>query len=140
MAQGRITEGPNALDKQFLDAGSYAIMSDGLPGRVVTNPDGSSVGGSSGVSTANIPSISSSSTALATNSSRKGWQIQNVGTNPLFILLGTGASTSVFHAVLKGGSGTSDGLGGSISQTSGTVYQGIITIAGTAPAYVVMEL
>lgn len=91
-------------------------------------------------SSANTPAIISTATALAANTARKGWQIQNTGTNPLFVLLGTGASTSVFHAVLKGGTGASDGLGGSISQTSGVVYQGIITIAGTSPLYVVLEL
>lgn len=139
MSQGRVPEGPNALDKQFLDAGSYAIASDGFPARVVVNPDGSSLAGGY-VTTANTPSIISTTTALAANPTRKGWQIQNVGTNPLFILMGTGASTSVFHAVLKGGTGNSDGLGGSISQTAGVVYTGIITIAGTSPLYVVTEL
>lgn len=100
------------------------------------------VAGGSGsfVATANTPSILSSATALSANTNRKGWQIQNVGTNPLFVLLGSGASTTVFHAVLKGGSANSDGLGGSISQTSGVVYTGQITTAGTSPLYVVMEL
>lgn len=87
----------------------------------------------------NTPSILSTATALASNPQRNGWQIQNVGTNPLFVLLGSGASTTVFHFVLKGGTGASDGLGGNASQTSGTVYTGIITIAGTAPLYVVLE-
>lgn len=87
----------------------------------------------------NTPSIQTGATALAVNPQRNGWQIQNVGTNPLFILLGSGASTSVFHFVLKAGSGASDGLGGSASQTSGTVYTGIITVAGTSPSYVVLE-
>jgi len=97
-------------------------------------------GGSSTTSTANTPSIQSSATALAANTSRKAWQIQNVGTNPLFVLLGDGATSSVFHAVLKGGSGASDGLGGSISQSSGVVYNGKITVAGTSPSYVVLEM
>lgn len=87
----------------------------------------------------NTPAIISSATALAANQYRQGWQIQNVGTNPLFVLLGSGASSTVFHAVLKAGSGPSDGLGASISQMSGTVYTGIITIAGTSPLYVVLE-
>lgn len=95
---------------------------------------------SQGSPTANTPSISSSSTALASNANRRGWQIQNVGTNPLFVLLGSGASTAVFHAVLKGGIVASDGLGGSWSQTGGRVYTGIITVAGTSPSYVAMEI
>lgn len=91
-------------------------------------------------STANTPAIIATATALADNPARAGWSIQNTGTNPLFVLFGTGASTTVFHTVLKGGSGNSDGLGAFLSQTSGTVYTGIITIAGTSPLYVVMEL
>jgi len=92
------------------------------------------------VATANTPSIATDATALAANANRKGWQIQNVGINPLFVRLGASGSNTVFHAVLKGGTGDSDGLGSSISQMSGVVYTGVITIAGTTPKYVVLEL
>ena len=88
----------------------------------------------------NTPSILTGTTALAANPNRILWQIHNVGTNPLFVLLGTGASTTVFHAVLKGGTGANDGLGASWSMTTGTVYTGVITVAGTSPSYVVTEL
>jgi hypothetical protein len=54
--------------------------------------------------------------------------------------MGSGASTTVFHVVLKGGTGNDDGLGGSFSQFDGTVYTGIVTIAGTSPRYTVTEL
>lgn len=91
-------------------------------------------------SAANTPSIASAATALAANTARAGWMIQNLGTNALFVRMGSGASTSVFHIVLKAGTGNDDGTGGSVSQTSGTVYTGIITIAGTSPRYTVMEL
>jgi hypothetical protein len=87
----------------------------------------------------NTPSIQTAATALAANPQRISWQIQNVGTNPLFVLMGSGASTSVFHMVLKGGTGANDGLGGSFSQNNGAVYNGIITVAGTTPNYVVFE-
>ena len=90
--------------------------------------------------TANTPSIASAATAIAANTARAGWMIQNLGTNALFVLLGSGASTTVFHIVLKAGTGNDAGSGGSVSQTSGTVYTGIITIAGTSPRYTVMEL
>ncbi len=91
-------------------------------------------------SIANTPSIlTSAGTALASNQYRGSWSIQNLGTNPLFVLLGTGASTTVFHWVLKGGSGTDDGAGTTIAQEAGTVYTGIITVAGTSPRFVVME-
>lgn len=91
-------------------------------------------------SAVNTPSVLSSATAIAANDNRLGFNIQNLGTNPLFVLFGSGASTSVFHAVLKGGSANDDGLGASVSQMSGAVYQGIVTIAGTSPRYVVTEL
>lgn len=91
-------------------------------------------------SSANTPSIATSLTAIAANASRKGWMIQNVGTNPLFVRLGADASATVYHAVLKGGTGDNDGLGASISQMDGVIYTGIVTIAGTSPKYVVTEL
>jgi hypothetical protein len=97
------------------------------------------VSSAAGVTDANTPEISSNPTALEANVVRRGAQIQNVGTNPLFILFGTGASSSVFHAVLKGGQANSDGLGGSISMLDGSAYKGEITVAGTAPKYVVTE-
>ena len=89
---------------------------------------------------ANTPSIQTGATALESNTARAGWSIQNVGTNPLFVKLGSGASTTVFHHILKGGTGDSDGLGASLFQDAGVIYTGIITIAGTSPKYVVTEL
>lgn len=93
------------------------------------------------MSGANTPSIlTSAGVALAANGQRGAWQIQNQGTNPLFLLLGTGASTSVFHVILKGGSLADDGLGASMSQDNGCVYTGIISVAGTSPRFTVLEL
>jgi hypothetical protein len=97
-------------------------------------------GSTFGTQNANTPSIQSSATALEANPARLSWSIQNLGTNALFILRGTGASTSVFHTVLKGSTGQDDGSGGSISEESGTIYNGIITVAGTSPRYVVTEI
>ena len=89
---------------------------------------------------ANTPSIASAATVLASNPARAGWQIQNLGVNPLFVLLGSGASTTVFHEVLKGGTGNDDGLGAKLTQFNNIVYTGIITIAGTSPRYSVLEI
>jgi len=88
----------------------------------------------------NTPSIQSSATALAANTARIAFSIQNLGQNPLFVLLGSGASTSVFHVVLKAGTANDDGTGGSYSMEAGAIYNGIVTIAGTSPRYVVTEL
>lgn len=87
----------------------------------------------------NTPSIQSSTTALASNPARVYWQIQNLGTNPLYVLLGTGASTSVFHMILKGGTANDDGLGAWFASQE-TVYTGTVTITGTTPRYVVTEI
>lgn len=92
------------------------------------------------VKTVNTPSIQSSATALAENFARGAWSIQNLGTNPLYVLMGTGATTSVFHYVLPGATVQDDGSGGSIAQEEGVVYYGIVTVAGTSPRYTVAEL
>lgn len=88
----------------------------------------------------NTPAISTAATALAANTARIGWSIQNLSTNPLFVLLGSGASTTVFHRVLKASTGVNDGSGGDYGQNSGAVYTGIITIAGSTPSYTVLEI
>lgn len=91
-------------------------------------------------STANTPAIVSAATALASNAQRCAWSIQNLGQNALFVLRASGATTSVFHTVLKAATSNDDGTGGSISESGPTVYTGIITIAGTSPRYVVTEM
>lgn len=88
----------------------------------------------------NTPSIASAATAIAVNTARIGWSIQNLGQNPLFVLLGSGASTTVFHVVLKAATANDDGTGGFFSMAEGAIYNGIITIAGTSPRYTVMEI
>lgn len=90
-------------------------------------------------SNSNTPSLSSATTALLANTKRNGWSIQNQGTSPMYVLLGSGASASVYHYSLKGGTAVNDGNGGIASQMSGVVYTGVITTAGTAMSYVVLE-
>lgn len=96
-------------------------------------------GGISQTTASNTPSIASAATAIAANSGRLGFSIQNLGTNALFVLMGSGASTSVFHVVLKAAAGNDDGSGGVLSMEAGVVYTGIVTIAGTSPRYTVAE-
>lgn len=88
----------------------------------------------------NTPSIASSATALALNAARRGWLIQNLGQNTLYVLLGSGASTTVFHFALKAGTANDDGTGGSVNQTAGVVFTGLISIAGSSPRYTVLEM
>ena len=88
---------------------------------------------------ANTPSIASAAVALASNPARTGWNIQNLGTNPLFVNMGGTASSTVFHVVLKAGTSNDDGTGGAVGQEQGVVFTGAITIAGTSPRYTVVE-
>lgn len=89
---------------------------------------------------ANTPAIATGATALSSNPKRLAWNIQNLGTNTLFVLLGTGATSSVFHVALKAGTGNDDGSGGSVAQESGVIFTGPITVAGTSPRYTVLEM
>lgn len=88
----------------------------------------------------NTPAIATAAgDALAANTERKSWSIQNLGTNPLFVRLGGTASTSVFHYILKGATGADDGTGGSINESAGVIFTGVISVAGTSPRFVVRE-
>lgn len=88
--------------------------------------------------TANTPSIASASTAISANASRKSWALQNMGTLPLYVRLSTGASTTVFHIVLKAGIVNDDGNGGYVSDE---IWKGEVSVASTGTArYVATEL
>lgn len=91
------------------------------------------------IGSTSTPSIASATTALAANKNRLGYFIQNLGTNALFVREGLAGSTSVFNYVLAAGSVNDDGTGGSMSKTEGSVYTGVITIAGTSPRYTITE-
>ena len=89
----------------------------------------------------NVPSIvTGSGVALAANPARISWGIQNVGTTPIYVLLGAGASPTKYHKVIKGGAFDSDGFGGSLDYDGPTIYNGVITVDGPAPKYVVYEI
>jgi len=77
--------------------------------------------------------ITSAGTILAANSGRVSYKIQNLGTNPLFVKEGAGASTTVFDYILAAGTGVDNGTGASYDSGDSQVYIGIITIAGTTP-------
>jgi len=88
----------------------------------------------------NTPAIIDTATALAANTARIGWMIQNLGQQILYVRMGASASATVFHVALKAGTANDDGTGGSYEQVSGVVYTGIVTIAGTTPRYCVTEI
>lgn len=89
---------------------------------------------------ATVTPIASAATALASNAARVGFMLQNLGTNPLFVKYGTGASASDFSVVLKASTVQDDGTGGVLSSADTAVFTGEISIAGTTPRYAVTEL
>lgn len=88
----------------------------------------------------NVPAVKTSATALAANTARIGFVIQNQGTNPLFVCLGAGGATNQYHIILAASTGAADGSGAKFSMLEGTVYTGLITVAGTSPSYTVLEI
>ena len=91
------------------------------------------------VDNVNTPAIVTSEGVVLAAKERRGWSIQNVGTNPVFIGIGVTASSTVFHVVLKAGTADSNGLGGYYEEMVGAVSQMAISIAGTTPKVVVKE-
>ena len=81
-------------------------------------------------------SAASSATAL-TASNRARFYIQNVGTNPLFVKLGASASTTDYDFILKADTSAAAGAGGAITVDG---YTGVVSVAGTSPAYCCHEL
>lgn len=71
---------------------------------------------------------------FSANDNRRTVIVQNLGTNPLFVKFGTGASSSDFDVVLKGGTAPDDGLGGTVSFDV-LSYTGTISSAGTSPRF-----
>lgn len=84
--------------------------------------------------------VKTGATALASNPARIAWSIQNQGANVLFVSLDGSASTSHYDYTLKACSVAADGTGGSLSMEAGTIYNGIVTVAGTSPSYTVMDM
>lgn len=74
--------------------------------------------------------ITVAGTLLSENLYRVGLIIQNLGTNPMFVKFGTGASSSSFDVILRGGAVNDDGLGGTFSPDV-LCPTSIITVAGT---------
>lgn len=83
--------------------------------------------------------ISAATTAAAANPARQSYEIQNLGTNPLFVHEAAGASTTVFTRVLAAGTVNDNGTGAKYESPAEVAYTGVITIAGTSPRYVITQ-
>lgn len=58
--------------------------------------------------------------------------VQNLGTNPLFVRRGTGATSSLFNYVLQAAGTADDGTGGSVLIDD---FVGVVSFAGTSVRY-----
>lgn len=99
-------------------------------------------GGNTTTQNSNTPVIvagdgSGSITILPANPARIGFTLQNVGSTVASVRLGAGASATVKHFDLKGGSADNDGLGGSVFFMTGAIYNGIVTFFGASTAKLV---
>ena len=74
-------------------------------------------------------------TVLAQNTARISYKINNLGTNPLFVKEGSGASSTNFDYILAGGTSADDGTGASYDSPSGECHLGVISVAGTSPRF-----
>jgi hypothetical protein len=88
----------------------------------------------SSVTTAGVGTTSG--TILEADSDRAEFSIQNVGTNPLFVKFGADASATNFNVVLAAGVADKDGKGGFLSSDR---YDGVVSVYGTDPKYVVSD-
>jgi hypothetical protein len=74
--------------------------------------------------------------AIQSNLSRTDIQIQNQGTNVLYVKFGTGCTTTNYDLILVSCTAAADGKGGFYSNTG---YTGIVSVAGTSPSYTITE-
>jgi len=92
---------------------------------------------------ANIPALTvvdaNGATILASSAGRSGFSVQNHGTNPLYVRLGAGATTSVYHIALSAATALSDGKGAIYSQSGNSCYTGIVSAAGTGGLLTYLE-
>lgn len=84
--------------------------------------------------------LTANGTIFESNPSRRYWFIQNVGTAPVFIKFGTGASSTSFNSIIHGGASDSDGTGGSAKSDNPISYTGDISVYSTGLKIVAYEL
>lgn len=71
-------------------------------------------------------------TACSDNNRRIGWRVQNLGTVPLYVKYGTGASATDFDLVLSAGTVADNGTGATKEEVNGAIYTGIVTVFASA--------
>lgn len=84
---------------------------------------------------------STAGVALAANTARVYFQIQNIGVNPLYVNFGGAtASAANCYQILNAGATASDGTGGIFKSSGEVCYTGVVAVGGTAPAWAAFEI
>jgi|SRR3990172_8991935 len=83
--------------------------------------------------------IASATTALAANSGRANYFVQNCGQNALFVKEGESASVTDFTFILAAGTANDNGTGASKESETDGCWTGAISVAGTSPRYTITE-
>ena len=104
-------------------ADSLRAVSESHPLPVTTSPQ---------VTTAPSNSAPITATADITLAAGERLFIQNLGTNPLFVRRGTGATSSLFNYVLQSGAVADDGTAGAVVIAD---FIGAVSFAGTSVRY-----
>lgn len=128
----------DVLSLPAIPAGTNVIGVVGIDQATPGTTNNVEVGKLPKASSANTPAIvTSGGDIIASNSSRKSWGIQNMGTNPLFVRMATGASSTLCHFVLAPGSVADDGRGMAVTDDT---YTGVVSATGTSPRLIWFEL
>ncbi|MDP6717831.1 MAG: hypothetical protein QGF59_04230 [Pirellulaceae bacterium] len=90
------------------------------------------------VSTTSTGGLKTSESALAANSQRKAFTLQNQKAEKLYVKFGGAATTSDYHLILSACGTAADGTGGVLSDDSCTQQIGVIAVSGS-PSYTVVE-
>lgn len=105
---------------------------------VLLNAIAQGFGGVGGGTVASTAGAQTGTTIAAANADRTRLVIQNQAAAPLFVKLGTAASTTSYHYILAAGTGAANGTGGVISIEG---YTGVVTCAAAAtPSWSAFEI
>lgn len=125
MTRNRAVQGGPAIPVAIVGSDGAADPDGGapLPG-VQTTPIPTADPGVNSVAIA-----TSNGTVLVPNGNRLAWWVQNLGTTPLYVKFGAGASATVFDVILKACAVQDDGSGGYISDE---IFKGTVSVYGAA--------
>ena len=90
------------------------------------------------VTTSSSGGLQTTEAALGITNQRKSFSIQNQKAEVLYVKLGTGATTSIYHYILGAAGSAADGSGGSLSVDNYTQAVSVAAFSGP-PSYTMVE-